>query len=412
MSPQTRKTAAAKRILILDRNQDDLKRLRKYLQAEGCEVAEVKDCAEALQRAKEDAADLLVLDPAAAGPEGVDFCLSLHNTPETAALPIIAVTDARAKENGVTALNLGADDFVVRPIKRAELLVRVRMLVRVKELHSSLISRNQELEDVNKALERLNQELAGRNRELEQNIAMAQRLQGALLPQHYPRVKNMSFCHLYAPADVVSGDFFQITPMSGERAAIFLCDVSGHGIRAALITSILKAVFDYVYLEDKNASQILSDINSRFRSVLGQLAPQIYATGSLLIVNGEDSTVTVASAGHACPFLICKREMTCDLLMAERDIGPALGFFADPDYSHKEQKLHRGDIVLCFTDGVYEVPNSEGETFGLERLSELVASNARLIPRDLIQKIISETDAFRGFGKRPDDICLVAVEVH
>jgi len=412
MSPGTRKSAKSKSILVLDGDPDDLKRLRKYLEEEGCEIVEVHNCQDAFDHVRKDAADLMLVDPAACGGEGAEFCVSLHEDPNTAALPVIAITDSRSKENGMTAINLGADDFVTRPIKRAELLVRVRMLLRVRELHTSLISRNMELEDVNKALERLNQELAARNRELEQNVEMAQRLQGALLPQQYPRVKNMSFCHLYTPADVVSGDFFQITPMSGERAAIFLCDVSGHGIRAALVTSILKAVFDYVYLEDKGVEEILSDVNSRFRSVLGQLSPHIYATGFLLVVDGEESSISVASAGHACPVLIRKRDMKCVPLMKENKIGPALGFFNEPQYVAAKRKLSRGDIVLGFTDGVYEVLNAEGEMYGLDRLREFVSHNARLIPRDLIEKIVRETDAFRGFRKRPDDVCLVAVEVH
>jgi len=394
-----------KRILIVGRDRREAGRLRRYLAAEGYEVEEARECEEACERVATGEIDVVVLGDTFSEAEGCSVCERLHGNPDTAAVPIIAITDPKVSDRGMTAVRIGADDFITQPVSKAALLVRTKMMLRMKQLHDDLRARNADLE-------RVNQELAGRNRELEQGLEMAQRLQEALLPQHYPSVKNISFCHLYMPADVVGGDFFQITGMSRERAAILVCDVSGHGIRAALITSILKAVFEHVYFEDKNVTQILCDINSRFRSILGQLAPQIFATGFLLVVDGEGCTVSVACAGHICPFLIRKRDMSCEPLMSENQIGPALALFHSPDYPREELQLSSGDIVLGLTDGVYELLNPDGEMYGLERLRRFVAQNARLIPRDLIQKIITETDQFRGPRKRADDLCLVAVEVH
>ena len=394
-----------KRILIVEGNRNDVRRLRRYLTAEGYEVEEAGGCEEACERVASGEIDLLVLGSTSSQAEGGTLCERVHGNPDTAAIPIIAIIAPSSDGKGMTAVEIGADDFVRRPVNRADLLIRTRTMLRMKQLHDDLRSRNADLE-------RVNRELAARNRELEQGLEMAQRLQEALLPQEYPPIKNISFCHLYMPADVVGGDFFQITGMSRERAAILVCDVSGHGIRAALITSILKAVFGHVYLEDKNATQILCDINSRFRSILGQLAPQIFATGFLLVVDGENCTVSVACAGHVCPFLIRKRDMSCEPLMREDEIGPALALFHSPDYPREEVQLSGGDIVLGLTDGVYEVLSAEGEMYGLERLRRFIAQNARLIPRDLIQKIVTETDQFRGPRKRADDLCLVAVEVH
>jgi len=220
----------------------------------------------------------------------------------------------------------------------------------------------------------------------------------------------MSFNHLYAPADVIGGDFFQIAGMSKNRAALFLSDIGGHGIRAALVMSILKAVFEHVYLEDKNASEVLCDVNSRFRSILDRLTPGIFATAFVLIADGTNRTLSMASAGHCCPLLVRKEDLSCEPLMALDQIGPAIGFFSDPSYVTVEHELTRHDIVLGFTDGIYEIRNESGEMYGLDRLQELIAQNIRLIPRDLIQRIVVETDRFRGSRPRMDDICLVAIE--
>mgnify|MGYP006286729369 CR=1 FL=1 len=393
----------SKRILVLNAPADDLSMLRDYLDSEGYSVHAADDCSEACQLAVKGKVDLVILDISRED-EPEDLCEELHSG-KTAGVPIIAIVEDEDADAGSKALDIGADDFVTRPLDKAALLVRVKMLLRYKQLHDGLRKQNEELEEVN-------QELATRNQELEQGMEMAHRLQETLLPQQYPAVKNVSFNHLYTPADVIGGDIFQIAGLPDQRAVIFLSDVSGHGIRAALVTSILKAVFEHVYLEDKDATEILKDVNSRFRNIMGGLSPHIFATGFLLIIDGENRSISVASAGHVCPFLISKFNMSCQPLIESAQTGPALGFFQDPEFPSVQRDLSTGDILLGFTDGVYEVMNESGEMYGLERMRKLIARNARLIPRDLIEKVVRDTEEFRGPRKRPDDVCMVAVEVH
>jgi sigma-B regulation protein RsbU (phosphoserine phosphatase) len=393
------------RVLVVDRDEDDLECIHTNLEEEGYEVIEADDCSEASHKIETDNVDLMLLDVSGNQAEWFEFCHYVHERRETASVPIIAVTDPNGGHNGESALRIGADDFVTRPLKKTALLVRTRMLMRLKKLHDDLISRNEELE-------RVNQELASRNRELEQGMEMAHRLQQTLLPQHYPKVENVSFYHIYTPADAIGGDLFQIGSVGSNRAVLFLCDVSGHGIRAALVTSILKAVFEHVNPEDKTPAQILADINSRFRSIMGGLSPHMYATAFLAVIDGVECSISLSSAGHISPFLISKYDMSCEPVIDKDAIGPALGFFGNPEYHVVERHLSPGDIVLGFTDGVYEVMNNDDEMFGLERLKQLLEKTARMIPRDIIERVIRETDKFRGSRKRPDDVCMVAAEMH
>jgi sigma-B regulation protein RsbU (phosphoserine phosphatase) len=96
--------------------------------------------------------------------------------------------------------------------------------------------------------------------------------------------------------------------------------------------------------------------------------------------------------------------------MDPEETGIAIGFISNPDYVTFERRLQPGDIVLGFTDGTYEVRNEQGEMFGLNKLQQLVSQNVHLIPRDLIQKIITETDEFMASARRPDDLCMVSAE--
>jgi len=394
-----------KRILLLDDDAGEIRLLREHLNGAGYKVVKAKSWSSALQKVSNREVDLLLLDPKAPGVDGADIRRRLHSDSQAAAVPVILLTDPLDQVEDTAFPGIEADDFVCRPFHRAELLVRVRAQLRLKDLHDDLVATNVQLRQVNR-------ELMTRNRELEQGMEMAHKLQEALLPQKYPDIKNILFCHKYTPADAIGGDFFEIIDLGQDRVALFLSDVSGHGVRAALVTSAVKALLDNVEMEGKSPGEILCEINSRFRAVLGHMAPQVFATGFLMIIDGANRTLRVANAGHPNPLLIRKDDMTVTPVMDEEKGGPALGFISAPHYEIGERQLKKRDIVLGFTDGIYEVRNPNDEYYGIERLTSLIEQNARLIPRDLIQKIVTETEAFMGTRRWVDDICLVAVEVH
>lgn len=411
MAQPTDETPRPHQVLVVSQEPADLGALAEQLGEEQYQFARAESVEEGLDVIIEQPPDLVLLDLDAPGADRGNVCRGLRTRADMQAIPIVLIVDDE-EEITEDLLEMGADGFIERPFRSVRLRSRVRTLLRMKEWHEKVAEQNRELLEVNARLDSINQELMSRNRELEQSMEMARRLQDALLPQKYPRVSNIGFSHMYSPAEAVGGDVFHIAGLDEDRAGIFLVDVSGHGIRAALITSIVKAVIDYIDFTDKSPTDVLKDFNSRFRSVLGPLAPQIYATGVIMMFNGPERIVSLANAGHPCPLLINKDEMTADRIMGLEDAGPALGFVPDPQYPSYERELDTGDIVLSFTDGIYEVTNDEGQMFGLERMQDLVSANTHLIPRDLIQKIVTETEDFMTAPRRPDDVCIVAVEIH
>ena len=400
-----------KSILVVTDTPEDLHALQEQLGDEGYRLAQTWDTEKALEQVEEDAPDLVLLDITSPEIHGLEFCEKLRSRAGTEAIPVIVIAGQRSAEQEEAVLDIGADGFIYRPFERVELLTRVRTLIRMKELHDKVAEQNRQQLRVNAEMDRVNQELMAHNRGLEEGMEMAHRLQEALLPQKYPRIKNVSFSHKYLPAEAIGGDVFQIIAMDDGRAAIFIADVSGHGVRAALITSIVHTVIDFIDFSDKTPGQVLSDFNSRFRGVLGDLAPQIYATGLVMMVDGENRSLAIAGAGHPFPLLVSKRTGTAEPLLTLDEIGPALGFLNSPEYPTCESKLSVGDIVFSFTDGIYDVANEQEEIYGLSRLQKLVAANSHLVPRDLIQRIITETEEFMGTGIRPDDVCIVTFEM-
>lgn len=399
-----------KNILVVTDTPEDLALLQSQLGDAGYELVQTWGVEQALKSIEAHRPDLVLLDVTSPGIQGLKLCGHLRQDPETEALPVIIIAspDAGWEQE---AVDIGADGFICRPFERVELLSRVRTLLRMSELHRRVRQQNDELRDANIHMDRLIQELRTRNRELELGMEMAHRLQDAMLPQGYPRVENVHFAHKYTPAEAIGGDVFQIESIGDDRAAIFVADVSGHGVRAALVTSIVRTVVDYIDMSTKTPGEVLHDFNNRFRSVLGPLTPQIYVTAVVIFVDGANRTVHVANAGHPRPLLVSKRRNTAEPIMHPDDTGIAIGFISNPQYKTHTQKLDHEDTILAFTDGVFEVHDESEQMFGLKRLHEFVASNAHLIPRDLIQKIITETEEFMATSRRPDDLCMVTAEV-
>jgi len=412
MSKPSAEPARENRILVVTDTPEDLAYLREQLGEAGFSLVQTCGMDSAMETVRADKPDIVLLDMAVLDSDAAVFCRDMRADAETEAIPLIVIVQERSEEQEEVALAMGADGFLCRPFKKAELVSRVQMLKRMKVLVDKVAEQNRELLGVNAELDRLNKEVTARNRELELGTEMARRLQEALLPQQYPQVENISFAHAYTSAEAIGGDVFQIIDMDEGRAAVIIADVSGHGVRAALVSSIVNTLIDYIDLNNKTPTEVLKDFNSRFRSVLGPMTPQIYATGIVMIVDGRNRRLKIADAGHPGPLLVSKRRMSAEPIIGIDDVGPALGFLSDPDYPTREIELSVGDIVLGFTDGIYEVMNEEDEMFGLKRLQDLVARNAHLVPRDLIQRILTETGAFLGTTRRPDDVCIVSVEVH
>ena len=206
MPALTNNLSQRKSILVVSEAPEDVDALRDQFGRAGYELVRTWGTESALREAAERLPLLVLLDMTGPDADGADFCRQLRERPELEAIPIIVIAEDSGLEQQEKVLDIGADGIICRPFQPAELLSRVRTLDRMQALHDKVAEQNRQLLEVNARLDQLNQELTARNRELEQGLAMAHRLQEALLPQQYPRVKNVSFSHAYAPAAAIGGD--------------------------------------------------------------------------------------------------------------------------------------------------------------------------------------------------------------
>jgi PAS domain S-box-containing protein len=272
---------------------------------------------------------------------------------------------------------------------------------------------------MNAELARSQAELQKKNEIMEDDLKMAREIQLAMLPQQYPSFplgvppseSLLLFRHRYHPSGLVGGDFFNILPLAPNKAGVFICDVMGHGVRSALITAMVRALVEELRLMAADPGQLLTRINRDIRSILQQTGSLLFTTAFYLVADLETRQITYANAGHPRPFLIHRGQGEVEVLKyADGKARPALGLFENTVYPTASRPLAGGDVVMLFTDGLFEVEGPGGEQFSQELLLEAVRKHSRLHCEELFNELLKEIPAFAEGHQFTDDVCLVGME--
>lgn len=268
-------------------------------------------------------------------------------------------------------------------------------------------------------LERFTDTLNRRNLEMQEDLKMAREVHQVFVPQHYPsfpaRVpaerSALRFAHRYLPTSTLGGDFFDILTVSDTEAGILVCDVMGHGMRAALVTSLLRGMVDKYRHLAGDPGQFLGQINQALIENLKTVSATIFATACYVVVDVKTGRVRLANAGHPAPLLLRPAARLVErLARAESSHPPALGLLPETVYPTMHSILNAHDRLVFFTDGLYEVDGRDGQQFGVEQLEETVRQRLQTGNLELLDELIVKTRMFSAAGDFNDDVCLVGVE--
>jgi sigma-B regulation protein RsbU (phosphoserine phosphatase) len=275
------------------------------------------------------------------------------------------------------------------------------------------------LEEESRRLRVTTAELEARNAQFEADLRMAREVQLALLPREYPTLTGhdvsghppFSFAHYYRPAAAVGGDFFDFFPLSQNRLGVFICDVMGHGLRAALVTAIIRALLEELRPVMFNAGRFLSALNLRLRVILERVDEPFVATAFYLIVDAASKDVQFANAAHPVPVRLRRQPNAAELITDDKTkSGPALGVFDDISYTTFTCPFEASDCLILFTDGLYEVDSPEGKQFGRNALVSSLRRLAGLPVKQLFSAVVDEVCRYSSQQHFEDDVCMVAVE--
>lgn len=237
---------------------------------------------------------------------------------------------------------------------------------------------------------------------LETEVKIAQDIQQSLLPPPRFDTSWLAISGLTIPATEVGGDFFDIIPLSGDRVAVAVADVTGHGVGAGILSAMTKSAFHAELFHDPSPPELLSNVN---RTMYELSKEKMFVTFAYLLIDRSSRQVFYATAGHPPLFL---RRHNSDKIDALRTTNIGLGIKDEYKFSTEKITVGAGDQLLLYTDGVLEAMNGKREQFGSERLVACLKT-LHGTPTALCEDIQRAVKSFTRAETFQDDITLVAV---
>ena len=256
--------------------------------------------------------------------------------------------------------------------------------------------------------------LEERNKSLEKEIDLAREIQFALLPYEIPSrshtehglTRHVDFHHIFTPSEGVAGDWFDAFPVGNSGVGAIVCDVMGHGIRAALIASMLRGLMEQLSHLADNPAAFLSSLNHQLAKILQRANTTMFASAVYIYLDLETGVMTASTAGHPHPIILGPDGVARKMPLPR---GIALGLLDDATYQNAQFPLLAGSRVLMYTDGLTEAANSEGEELGVERLIDYFNNSSPKSTKDFVHQALTCVAKFTGCTNQADDICMLGI---
>jgi serine phosphatase RsbU (regulator of sigma subunit) len=240
------------------------------------------------------------------------------------------------------------------------------------------------------------------NKELE----IARRIQSSTLPQSIPVFAGLEIAARYVPMSAVAGDFYDFLVVDDKHVGILIADVTGHGVPAALIASMLKVAFAGQAAHAHDPARVLAGLNA---ALCGKFEEH-FVTAAYLFMDLEKSLLRYSAAAHP-PLLLASRG--AGNIREVEENGLMLGMFPEAAYSSVEISVAAGDRCLLCTDGVFEAKNAAQEEFGKSRCKQFLETHLDVPPSRFADALLSSIASFSGHNSnraQEDDITLLVLD--
>ena len=330
--------------------------------------------------------DLILLDVMMPEMDGYEVCTRLKLDPETRDIPVIFLTGQTEVEDETKGFDVGAVDYIHKPFSPAVVKARVQTHLVLRGIR-----------------EQLAQQLLTIQKELE----TARQIQLSILPSVVPKIKGLDIAARYVPMTSVAGDFYDFIVVDEKHIGILVADVSGHGMPAALIASMLKIALSSQVAHASNPAQMLLGLN---QALCGNFQYH-FVTAAYLFVDMQNWTLTYAGAGHP-PLLLWDGSSEGVREVVEN--GLFLGKFSFATYSSVELPLKAGDRILLYTDGIPETTNPAGVEFGTNGFRQFLETDQSTSADHFADRLLEELSRWSARGSAEDlddDMTIVAIHV-
>lgn len=389
------------KIFIVDDNMTNRKLLAAILKKEGYELLEFENGGEALELALKEQPDLILLDIMMPVKDGYQVCREFKADTRTSSIPIIFLSCKTQVEDKIKGLDLGGSDYVTVPFDRGEVLARTRAHLKIAGLNKKVLEANKELIE--------------KQQRLKEDLEAASGIQRSLLPKRPPNMEIMDVAWRFMPCASIGGDIFNVARLDENHWGVYVLDVGGHGVPAALvavfISQILRPQLGFLlkksielppYYKLVSPAGVLSKLDEEYS--LERFNK--YFTIIYIILNVRNGTIRYSNAAHPAPMLLHKNGA---MEFLEKG-GTLIGTTGILPFEEGEMYAQKGDKLFIFTDGIEEYQNRDGEFYGKERFKQELTRLRNKPISVIIDSVMKSLMKFGDDNEPQDDITLLGIE--
>ncbi|HHQ47541.1 MAG TPA: response regulator [Acidobacteria bacterium] len=387
-------------ILVVDDNEMNRDMLSRRLARRGYTVEVAEDGARALERIEAGRYDLVLLDIMMPGLDGYQVLETVRERWAPSDLPVVMATAKSESEDVVRALKMGANDYVTKPFDFPEVLARVRTQI---------------------ALKRSAEALSRANARMRKDLEAAARIQRTLLPPEARQVAGARCAWRYLPCDELAGDTLNVLPLAEGATGLFVLDVSGHGVPAALLSVTLSRSISagdrgssVLWTTDPESGQVRPATPIEVAEELVRRFPYDDETHQYFtMVYGvfDGRTFTFVSAGHTPVIHLSRAEGRCTF---HGSTGPPIALIpaslVTPKFTQEAIVLEPGDRLYLLSDGIPEASSPEDEELGMERTGEILRDALDRSLEEGLDLLLDRLQEWTDEAGPDDDVSILGLE--
>lgn len=383
------------KILIINDEEPVREMMRLFLQ-KNYDIIEAADGTEGAKMASTEKPHLILLDVMMPGLNGYDTCRQLKSDPAAKDIPVIFLSSLSDPKDKIKGLEVGGVDFITRTSDKGEILARVQTHLKIRALNQELKERNEQLQQ--------------KQSYLEEDLKAAANIQESLLPAKNLKISHLAMSWRSMPCDAIGGDVFSVIPLDDHQTAIYMLDVTGHGVPAAMVTvSVsqhlheLASSYQSIHKTDiVHPEAVLRSLDKEFPLERFDKFFSIF----YMVANTSEKTFTYSNGGHP-PGIYLTKEAPYVLLQQG---GTVVGVNEGLPYQEVKIEYKAGGKVVLYTDGVNEYENDKGELYGMTRFCGLLEKMKQEPGEKIIEAIYEDLKRFGNGMSALDDVSVIIVE--
>ena len=345
----------------------------------------------ALKIAEKQTPDLILLDIMMPGMNGYEVCRTLKSNPETRNVPVIFLTAMDQTSDEASGFELGAADYITKPVNPPILEARVRTHLALKV----------SMDELQKAYGIIKVQ----KDRMEDELNVGRDIQMSMLPLEFPAFPDrdeLSVHALLKPAREVGGDFYDFFFVNDDEICLVVGDVSGKGVPAALFMAVTKTMIKTRAMDDHSPASIITRVND---DMSADNPSCMFVTLFIAICNIRTGEFRFTNAGHNPPYI---KRNSRGLEQLDQRHGPIIGAVEGMAYKESKIKLLPGETAFIFTDGVTEAMDTASQLYSDSRLENVLDATKSGTVEDLVNESLASVESFAEGAEQADDITIMA----